>query len=401
MTGQTATDIERERNSMTRLQPYAPHVYYFFFFAAAASYSPFLGYWFREAGMTSQQIGALYAIGPLVALFVQPVWGLLCDKHGIQKAVLMLCSLATPAIAFGYSTGGGFALYAATAVAIAIFSSPMVPLSDAIAVAHAQKYKQTYGAARVWGSIGFALTVSPIGIVYSHIGIERMFLFYMAFMVVVFAITLVLEKGSGVRRAAAWRDVGKLLKNKEFRLFLLLVLLVTCGTQCFSVFFSVYLGSTGGNVSEKIGWLTAVSAISELPFFIFAARFSERFGYRSMLALGAFASTLRLVIVSFDPPLGVLLASQPLQGITFALFYAAGVQCANDLCPDGWKTTAQTLFSMVYTSLAVLIASNFGGWLIDHAGFDTMFRIAAALCCAGGVGFLAMRGLGRRKAVAE
>lgn len=380
---------------MNRLHAYAPHVYYFFYFAAAASYSPFLGYWFREVGLTSQQIGVLYAIGPLVALFVQPVWGLLCDKHGIEKAVLMICSLITPAIAFGYSTGGGFALYAATAVALAVFNSPMIPLSDAIAVAHAQKYRQTYGAARVWGSIGFALMVSPIGMLYTHIGIRHMFAFYMGLMVVVFAITLVLEKG-GVRKSASMRDIGKLLKRKEFASFLLLVLFVACGTQSFSVFFSVYLGTTGGNVSEKIGWLTAVSAISELPFFMFAARLSERFGYRAMLALGAFTAALRLCIVSFDPPMGVLLLSQPLQGITFALFYAAGVQCANDLCPDGWKTTAQTLFSMVYTSLAVLIASNFGGWLIDHSGFPAMFRIAAVLCCIGGIGFVALRKLGQR-----
>ncbi|GAA3405807.1 MFS transporter [Paenibacillus hodogayensis] len=380
---------------MNRLHTYAPHVYYFFFFAAAASYAPFLAFWLREAGLTSQQIGILYAIGPLVALVVQPIWGLLCDKHGIEKAVLMICSLMTPAIAFGYSTGGGFALYAATAVAIAIFNSPMIPLSDAIAVAHAQKYRQTYGASRMWGSIGYAVLVSPIGIMYSHIGIRHMFVFYMVMMVVVFAITLVLEKGGGVRKAASWSDIGKLLQNKEFRMFLLLVLLVASGTQCFSVFFSVYVGSTGGNVSEKIGWLTAVSALSELPFFILAARFSERFGYRRMLALGAFAAALRMCIVSFDPPMGLLLASQMLQGITFALFYAAGVQCANDLCPEGWKTTAQTLFSMVYTSLAVLIASNVGGWLIDHAGFSIMYRTAAVLCFAGGVGFIAMRGLGR------
>ncbi|TMV51574.1 MFS transporter [Paenibacillus mesophilus] len=379
---------------MNRLQPYAPHVYYFFFFAAAASYSPFLGFWLRESGLTNQQIGALYAIGPLVALFVQPVWGLLCDRHGIEKAVLMLCSLMTPAIAFGYSTGGGFAVYAATAVVLAVFNSPMIPLSDAIAVAHAQKHRQTYGASRVWGSIGFALMVSPIGIVYSHIGIQHMFVVYMSLMVVVFVISLLLKKG-GVRRNASWRDVGKLLARKEFALFLLLVLLVACGTQSFSVFFSVYLGTTGGNVSEKIGWLTAVSALSELPFFFFAARFTGRFGYRTMLALAAFTAALRLFIVSFDPPMAVLLLTQPLQGITFALFYAAGVQCANDLCPEGWKTTAQTLFSMVYMNLAILIASNFGGWLIDHSGFDALFRSAAVLCCIGGIGFLAVRRLGR------
>jgi PPP family 3-phenylpropionic acid transporter len=384
---------------MNRLQAYAPHVYFFFFFAAAASYSPFLAFWLREAGLTSQQIGIIYAIGPFVALFVQPMWGLLCDKYGIEKTALMICGLMTPAIAFGYSTGAGFAVFAATAVVLAIFNSPMVPLSDAVAVAHAQKHRQTYGGARVWGSIGFALIVSPVGILYTHIGIDKMFFLYMGLMIVVVAITRLLEKGS-VRKNASMRDVVKLLGQKELSVFLLLVLLVACGTQSFSIFFSVYLGTTGGEVSEKIGWLSTVSALSELPFFFFATRFTERFGYRAILALGAFVAASRMIILSLDPPFAVLLFSQMLQGITFALFYAAGVQYVSDLCPESWKSTGQTLFSMVYVNLAILIASNAGGWLIDHAGFGTMFRFAAVSCALGGIGFLTLsrRGAGSRVA---
>lgn len=376
---------------MKRVQLYAPHIYYFFFFSAAASYGPFLGYWFREAGLGSQQIGLLYAIGPFVALFVQPFWGVVCDKYGMEKAVLMLCSLLTPAIAFGYSGQGNFVVFAATAFALALFNSPMVPLADAIAVAHAQKHKQTYGGARVWGSIGFAMMVIPVGQLYAHVGIERMFVCYMVLMTVVFGITALLEKG-GVRRSVAWRDIGKLLARREFAVFLLLVLLVACGTQSFSVFFSVYVGETGGNVSAKIGWLTAVSALSELPFFLLAARLTERFGYRRILALSACAGALRFWLVSLSPSMPLLLLTQSMQGITFALFYAAGVQFAFNLCPPGWKTTAQTLFSMVYTNLAILTASNLGGWLINHSGFGAMFRMAGVMCALGGIGFLLMRG---------
>jgi PPP family 3-phenylpropionic acid transporter len=380
---------------MSRLRLYAPHVYYFFFFAAAAAYSPFLGYWLKLSGLTSQQIGAIYAVGPLVALFVQPAWGFLCDKYGIVRTALMVCSLVTPAIAFGYSVGGSFAVYLATAVGLAVFNSPMVPLSDAIAVAHTRRHAQTYGGARVWGSIGFALVVTPVGILYEHIGVGRMFAVYMGMMAVVFFITMLLGSGT-VRKNAAWSNIGSLLGNREFAVFLLLVLLVACGSQCFSVFFSVYLGTTGGNVSEKIGWLTMVSAASELPFFIFATRFTGRFGYRAVLAFASLACAARLLIVSFDPPLSLLVAGQLLQGITFALFYAAGVQYADDLCPEEWKTTGQSLFGMVYVNVGVLTASNLGGYMIDHAGFGALFRLAAAFCGLGAVGFLILRLTGRR-----
>lgn len=379
---------------MSRLRNYAPHIYFFFFFSAAASYAPFLAYWLKEAGLTSQQIGLIYAVGPFVALFVQPMWGLLCDKYGMEKAALMVCSLMTPAIAFGYSLGAGFAVYIATAVLLAVFSSPMIPLSDAVAVAHTEKHGQSYGGARVWGSIGYALVVTPIGIVYSHIGLHSMFVMYAAMMTVVFGISFLLGRGS-VRKNVSWRDIGALLKNKQISSFLLLILLVACGTQSYSIFFSVYLGTTGGNVSEKIGWMTAVAALSELPFFIYSLRLVERFGYKVLLAAGAFTAAFRLGLLSLDPPFAVLLASQLLQGLTYAMFYAAGVQYANKLCPEGWKTTGQTLFSMVYINLSILITSNFGGWLIDNAGFSALFRTASVLCLTGAIGFAALHRLSR------
>lgn len=375
---------------MNRLTTYAPHVYFFFFFIAVGSYAPYLGLWLNGEGLTNQQIGAIYAIGPFVALFVQPVWGVLCDKYGIEKSVLMLCSLLTPALAFGYSSGGGFAILAATAVAIAVFSSPLGPLSDAVAVAHVNKRGQTYGGARVWGSVGFAVIVTPMGILYEQIGIKWMFSFYMAFMIAVFFIALLLERGS-VRRNTSWRDIGKLLKNKELTMFLFIVFIMACGTQGFNVFFTIYISSDGGNVSAKVGWLMAVAALSEFPFFLFASRITGRFGYRKVLSAGAFAMALRLFAVSFGLPMPVLLATQLLHGISFGLFYAAGVQYANELSPPGSKATGQSLFSMVYANVAILIASNAGGWLIDYAGFGTMFRLSSLLCVMGGIGFLTMR----------
>jgi len=370
---------------LKRLQTYAPHIYFFFFYAAAASFGPFLGYWFQGAGLSSQQIGVLYAIGPFAALFVQPLWGALCDRFGMEKSALLICSLFTPLIAFGYSFAGSFAMFALTALLLALFSSPMAPLADAIAVNHTNRHGQTYGGARVWGSIGWALVVFPMGILYQRIGIRHMFSFYMALMAVVFAAAFLLERGGG-RQNVAWRDIGRLVKKKQFAAFLPLVFLVAFGAQSYGVFFSVFLGHLGGSVSLHIGILTAVSATSELPFFIFAKRIVERFGYRRVMAACAIVGAVRFLVVSFYPPFAILMACQLLQGAN-ALFYAAGVQFAYDISPERLKTTGQSLYSMVYVNLAVLIASNVGGWLIDSYGYGLMYRVAAAISVLGGIGF--------------
>jgi PPP family 3-phenylpropionic acid transporter len=372
---------------MERLRPYAPHIYYFFFFAAAASYAPFLAFWLKESGLTNQQVGIIYSIGPMIALFVQPMWGFLCDRFCLEKKALLLCSLMTPLIAFGYSTGAGFAVYALTAVLLAFFSSPMAPLADAITVSHVNKYRQSFGGARVWGSIGFAAIVVPMGLLYGVIGIHWMFFFYLAGMIVVFAVTLFLEKGS-VRKQVSWRDLARLFGNKEFAVFMLFVFFVAYGAQSYGVFFSVYVGTTGSEVAEKIGMLSFISASSELPFFIFANWLCKRFGYSKILAAGALAGSIRLFVLSLDPSLPALMANQLFQGAAFGLFYAAGVQYAYQISPEGMKTTGQTLFSMIFANMAILASSNAGGWLIDHHGFSTMFGTAAGLSLIGCLGFI-------------
>lgn len=65
----------------------------FMFFASAISsvVISFLPIYFQFKGFTSSQIGWFLAIGPLVGLIAQPVWGYMSDKYKTVKKVLFAC----------------------------------------------------------------------------------------------------------------------------------------------------------------------------------------------------------------------------------------------------------------------------------------------------------------------
>ncbi len=227
-------------------------------------------------------------------------------------------------------------------------------------------------------------------------GIEYLFVVYLALIIAACFAAAVLERPAAQRRPL-FQGVRLLLTRRAYLYFLLLILCVMIGSQTYNVFFSVYIHHLGGNVSERIGLLNTVSAVSELPFFILSGRLFKRYGYHPVLASAAFAGAIRWFVLSMEPSFPMLLASQMLHGITFALFYAAGVNYAYEMSPEGTKTTGQTIFSIVYLNLSNLIASNGGGWLIDHYGFGLMYQMVALTSVCGGIGFLMLNKYLRNK----
>ncbi|GBF76757.1 MFS transporter [Paenibacillus sp. 598K] len=370
---------------------YSVHLYVAFFYMTHASFSPFLGFWFSEQGLSSRQIGLLFSIGPLVGLLVQPLWGIVCDRFGIERRVLAISLLAAPLLAFGYVLADGvFALFILTAVVYAVFYSSLMPITDAITVSHAREHGQSYGGIRFLGSLSFALLITPFGLLYDRFGIDTMFVMQLIAMLAAALMLLQVKRPSvSLRRPGRmFSGLGQLLRQPSFGWFLLFVFVVSIGNHFYNVFFSVFIGRQGGQAAEQIGWLNSISALSELPFFLLSGLLIRRWGYYPILCATALAGALRWWSLSLEPTFAVLMTSQLLHGMTFALFMAAGINYAFERSPEGMKNTGQTVFALVYMNLANIVASNGGGWLLDQYGFPVLYRTGALLALSGAAGFV-------------
>ena len=81
------------------------------FYVPGATFGAYIGVYYRSKGMNVSQIGLLSAIGPLLALILQPLWGILSDRRGRHMAVLRL-ALAGSAAAITGRTPSFFLPYA-------------------------------------------------------------------------------------------------------------------------------------------------------------------------------------------------------------------------------------------------------------------------------------------------
>jgi MFS transporter, PPP family, 3-phenylpropionic acid transporter len=372
---------------------YSVHLFIFVFYMTQAALNPYLAYWFSSEGLSNKQIGLLFSLGPVLGLFIQPLWGILCDRFGWERRILMLSTIAAPLLALGYwAAGAHFWLYALTALGLAITYSAMTPISEALTVRHAQQRGVSYGGIRLLGSISFAITTAVLGEVYNDRGLSLMFLMYGVLMAILFASLFLLKapstERSRIKRPSLWTEARPFLTNRPLLLFLLLVFGISVGSAMNGVFFPIYVAEAGSAAAASIGLLNMVAALSELPLFLMAGRLIQRFGYHRIFVFIALMASLRWLLLSLEPPFWVLVGAQMLHGVTFALFIAAGVTYMHEMSPAGFGTTGQTLFAVVSSNLSMLVASNLGGWLLDQHSFSLLYQFTSVLCLVCAAGFL-------------
>eukprot|EP00005_Dracoamoeba_jomungandri_P000507 CAMPEP_0174253808 /NCGR_PEP_ID=MMETSP0439-20130205/3163_1 /TAXON_ID=0 /ORGANISM="Stereomyxa ramosa, Strain Chinc5" /LENGTH=563 /DNA_ID=CAMNT_0015335043 /DNA_START=1 /DNA_END=1690 /DNA_ORIENTATION=- len=144
-----------------------PKFIYFIFYGMLASLSPFYSVLFHSKGISSDQIGALVFLVPLVTSFSSPLWTALSDvtqsKHKTIILGLTMC-VALTRLMLLFSSRFGILLI--TMVVGALFSGGLTPLIDSVVLAFlVKKYndKKLYGRQRLWGAISWGISALVVG----------------------------------------------------------------------------------------------------------------------------------------------------------------------------------------------------------------------------------------------
>ena len=104
------------------------------FWVACGSCAPFLSAYYKRIGLSFTQIGVLLAIGPIFAIFIQPLWAMLSDRTGKRKLLLILLALCTAGAYLLYYLGASFAVCLLAVLIVSLFSLALLPLCDALVI---------------------------------------------------------------------------------------------------------------------------------------------------------------------------------------------------------------------------------------------------------------------------
>ena len=386
------------------------------FWVACGSCAPFLSAYYKRIGLSFTQIGVLLAIGPIFAIFIQPLWAMLSDRTGKRKLLLILLALCTAGAYLLYYLGTSFAVCLLAVLIVSLFSLALLPLCDALVIDRANAYGFPFARIRIGGTLGYAVMVFGAGMFLEKFDGAQFAVASVAYLLFAGAVML-LPQGSARKEAAPARKEAAPAKRKavparekavparekavparesifdtsEILFVLALALIESLGLGFCGSFTGSYAVELGFG-SSLIGVLSCISALSEVPILLFAGKLMDRFGEIPLLIFSGVMMSLRLCLTGMGL-VPAMISAQLLQSVTYMTTYICCTQYISKHVRAGKMSQGQSALAIVQSGLAAVASNLFGGMLVDAVGTrQAFFAVAAGVLVVallvGGVYFL-------------
>ena len=371
------------------------------FWVACGSCAPFISAYYKRIGLSFTQIGVLLAIGPIFAIFIQPLWAMLSDRTGKRKLLLILLALCTAGAYLLYYLGASFAVCLLAVLVVSLFSLALLPLCDALVIDRANAYGFPFARIRIGGTLGYAAMVFGAGMFLEKFDGAQFAVASVTYLLFAGAVML-LPQGGAREEAAPARKENVLVRKEnvlvrkenapirkenvparesifdtsEILFVLALALIESLGLGFCGSFTGSYAVELGFG-SSLIGVLSCISALSEVPILLFAGKLVDRFGEIPLLIFSGVMMSLRLCLTGMGL-VPAMISAQFLQSVTYMTTYICCTQYISKHVRAGKMSQGQSALAIVQSGLAAVASNLFGGMLVDAVGTRQAFFAVAA-----------------------
>lgn len=352
---------------------------YLFYFGALGILIPFWAPYLRDLGLDPVQIGQIMAVYLAWRLVAPTAWGWMADHSGRRMLLVRLAAIFS-AVAFALvSRRTDYAGLLVSMSLFAIFWTALIPQYEANTLSVLGPRIASYGRIRLWGSVGFILTVVAGGWWFDLNGLDSVPTIAAALIGLVALSSFLTPSGPQVSEEPDQLPLGKVLRQPRVIALLLVALLVQAAFGPYYVFFTVYLEELG-YARTTIGILWALGVAAEIAVFLYSPWLFRVFSRRSLLvgALG-FAVLRWCLTAAFADNLALLVFAQLLHMASFGLFHAVAVVCVHDFFPGKTHGRGQALYSSAGFGAGGALGSLYSGYSWSLFGPQAMFWIAAGL----------------------
>lgn len=370
----------RERSGPLNKIPYwRLSGFYFFYFAALGSLLPYWPLYLHNLGFDHGQIGALMAALVGAKIIAPNLWGWIADRSGRPLTVIRLGSLFT-VLSFGlmYECSDFWPMLWASVI-YSFFWNASLPSFEAITLHHLHGQSERYSRVRLWGSIGFIVSVLSIGWGLDSYPIADLPYAMALLLTGIWLVSLLVPQGAALRHQEAGASFARLLWRSEVLAFLAVSLLVQLAHGPYYVFFTVYLTHHGYSSGEA-GQLWCLGVVAEVALFLFMARLLKRVSLRSLLLGSLVLSALRWWVTAqaVDQP-WLLAAAQTLHAATFGATHVVAIHLVHHYFGGAHHAKGQAIYNSVAYGVGGMLGSYVAGALWVQWGGPAVFTGAAAV----------------------
>ena len=374
--------------------------FYFFYFVGVGVFVPYWSLHLKYLEFNATEIGQLMGIFLLTKVIAPNIWATFADHVAHQKghSLGLLKFAAFAAFAF-YSLmfwATSFWYVGAVMVAYCLFFNAWLPQLEAATLNHLKSYgtqqgnpdgsAHHYGSIRLWGSIGFILSVMVLGALIDVLG-PTVILPAGAISLLSIAIVSFWMKGGAEQTpessslSAAKIPIRQLL-NIKIILLLLLCVAMQISHAPFYTFFSIYLESYGYS-KTYIGVLWSVGVVFEIGIFLIGYRLLRYYRLAHLLTFTFAVASARWFMLAEYPENGaILLLSQILHALTYGLYHSIMIQFIDRFFQGRYQIRGQALYTSVSFGIGGAAGSIVSGYVWSSFGGNFLFLCAGGLMLA-------------------
>ncbi|HJV85625.1 MAG TPA: MFS transporter [Noviherbaspirillum sp.] len=364
-------------------QSFSFSLFFFAYYGYVGVFSPYASLYFADKGMTAAEIGVLMSLMQVMRIFGPNLWGWVADRHQQRVGVLRITAIAAVAAFGGMFFGRSFTQLLVVMAAVNLFTSAQGPLSEALMLSEMRGDLTHYGRLRLWGSVGFIMTVAVAGPLLDRYGIRVMPWIALALLVLVLASTVRMQETTHGDLHQDMPSVLALLRRREVIAFFSSTFLMIAAHAALYVFYSLYLAQIGYN-NTVIGLMWSLGVVVEIAFFFFQAPIFRRFGIRKLMIASLLIAVVRFLLIGFGAQsLAVLLLAQVLHAATFGVHHSASVATLQRWFSGPLQARGQALYTSISYGLGGTLGGLVLGGLWDTFGSQTVYLMAAMFALAG------------------
>ena len=177
-------------------------------------------------------------------------------------------------------------------------------------------------------------------------------------------------------------------RYRKFMLFLIGVALIKANHTILNTYLNIIVDRVGGNSTDQ-GIAAGFAAALELPTMALFAVLMKKFSCSRLLKICSFFFIVKTVLTYLATSMTMIYVAQSFQMVAFAMLLPAATYYSNACMEDCDKVKGQAVFNIFLVSVANIVGSFGGGFIIDHFGVNAVFYFAIALSVAGFVIILA------------
>ena len=363
--------------------PFRLAAFYFAYFGYLGAFTPYFSLWLKEGGLAAAQIAIVVALPQFVKVVAPTLLAWLADTRGARRPFIIATTTLTAASLALLPLTEGFWGVCAVVLLMGLASSGTLPMIEATTMSVLGGRSERYGPIRLWGSVGFILTVMGTGALLDVLPMG-------AFLAVVVGLSalaagtacLVPETAAGVAqrpgpetRAAAHATAAWL--RAEVMAFFAACFCMTVAHGALYAFYSIYLVQAGYS-KTVVGLLWTLGVLAEIVLFWKLPRLYARASLWAILCASCLCAAVRFAAIGWGVgSLAVLVLAQVLHGATFGAYHAAAVAAVHKLFPGERQVRGQALYSSLSYGLGGAVGMLLAGWCWEAVGPAWTFGVSA------------------------